>query len=104
MQGSKSLSKFTTSQLPDKLVVEAVTQFSQLRSYALTANEILQWSVTIERVVKEIDPVSLCWLVDEMLAGRYEYDRFAGIQQLIVGLSKVERVENNYRFKTDFPG
>jgi hypothetical protein len=84
--------------------VEAVSYFNMLRAYPLTGTEIVQWAATIERVVLDLDPLALCWLVDEMLAGRYEFDKTVGIQQLITGLGRVEKIQTGYRLKTDFPG
>jgi hypothetical protein len=85
--------------------VEAVNQFNQLRAYALSGVEIVQWAATIERLVPDLDPVALCWLIDQMLQGEYAYDRHAGVQQLIMGLRNVERTEvGNYKFKIEFPG
>lgn len=85
-------------------MVEAVDQFNKLRPYPLDKKEILQWALTIENVIQDLDPLALCWLVDEMLAGRYEYDRNAGIQNLTLGVLRVERVGTGYQIKTDFPG
>jgi hypothetical protein len=90
--------------LPDKLVVEAVGHFNMLRAYPMGRDEVIAWAQTLERVVPDLDPLAVCWLVDEMLAGRYEYDKNAGIQNLTQGLMKVERVGDNFQFKTDFPG
>jgi hypothetical protein len=94
----------STSALPDRLVLEAVDHFNRLRSYPLTREEIMKWAMTLEQVVPNLDPLALCWLVDEMLAGRYDYDRFSGIQQLTIGLQKVEKINQTYQLKTDFPG
>jgi hypothetical protein len=84
--------------------MEAVDQLNKLRAYPMEPAEIVQWALTIEAVVPGIDPLALCWLVDEMLAGRHEYDRNAGIQNLTAGVRKVEKVGSGYQFKTDFPG
>jgi len=64
----------------------------------------LEFARTIERVVPDLDPLMLCWLVDEMLIGRYEYDKNAGVQQITIGLMKIEKTKTGYQFKTDFPG
>jgi hypothetical protein len=82
-----------------------VAEFNKLKAVPMAPNEITDWARTIERVVPGLDPLMLCWLVDEMLAGRYKYDRNAGIQNLTIPLlSEVERFGKTYRFKTDFPG
>lgn len=94
----------STVRLPNRLTVEALEQFNKLRAFPLTPQEIVAWALTVEDVVPGVDPMAVCWLVDEMLAGRYEYDKNAGIQNLTLGLMKIERVGNNFQFKTDFPG
>lgn len=68
--------------------------------------EVFDWARTLERSAADLDPMALCWLVDEMLAGRYGYDKYAGIQQLTLGLRMVEKTGNGYRFKVEenFPG
>jgi hypothetical protein len=98
------LTSSTIEHLPNKLVVEAIAEFNKLRAYPLDRMEIFAWAHTIECSLPKLDPMALCWLVDEMLAGRYEYDRFSGIQQLTIGVQKVEKINQTYQFKTDFPG
>lgn len=90
--------------LPDKLITEAITEFCKLKPYPATPAEIVEMARTVERVVDGLDALALCWLVDEMLAGRYEYDRYAGIQQLTSALQRIEKTKTGYQFKTDFPG
>lgn len=90
--------------LPDRLIVEAINAFNQLRAFPLSQKEIFQWAQTIEAVEPPIDPLALCWLVDEMLVGRVQYDRGAGIQNLIQGVANVERVGNTFQMRENFPG
>lgn len=91
-------------ELPNRLVLEAINEFNKLRAYPLDKKEIVEWASTLERVVIDLDPLMLCWLVDEMLAGRHEYDKHGGIQNLTLGLMKIEKTKTGYKFKTDFPG
>jgi hypothetical protein len=85
----------------DKLTIEALKYFSLARPIPFTLDEIGQWAATIERVVPDYDSLALCWLVDEIMAGRYEYK--PGIQHVTIALQRIEKHEQGYRWKKIFP-
>ncbi len=94
----------TAEKLPNRFIVEAIHHFSLMRAYKMDKIEVMAWANTLERLLPDIDPLALCWLVEEMMCCRYPYDKNAGIQQLVAGLGNIEKVGNSYQFKTDFPG
>lgn len=81
-----------------KELMRIVTQVNQLRPYALTAIEVAEWSKTLLSF-PGLDFGGLQFLIDEMKFGRVEYDKGLGIQNLTVGLTRVEKTESGYRMK-----
>ena len=84
--------------------MEALDAFNQLRAFPMGIPEMMQWGQTIEALCPDLDPLALCWLVDEMLTGRCPYDKNIGIGNILNNLERVEKTGSTFEFKQDFPG
>jgi hypothetical protein len=81
----------------EKRICAILNTYNQLRPYKLDAVEVLEWKDSIIKLVKDLDIDALEFLVDKMIAGEMDYDRDKGIQNIFLGLKKVEKTETGYK-------
>jgi hypothetical protein len=84
--------------------VEIVRRFNQLRHFPLTEGEVFQWVASFNRVMPNLDPEALAFVIDAMISGDYEYDGRAGIQYVVAAIKDVVRTERGFAFRKQWPG
>jgi hypothetical protein len=83
--------------LPDGRVIKAVYQFNQLRAFSLTDIEIVEWAASIARLLPELNPSALEFMVDKMKIGEIQFDKTLGIQNIFNGLKQVTFENGEYK-------
>ena len=89
-----------TSPIFERLM-KVVYHVNQLRAYPMSPIEIAEWSRTLLFGFPNLDIGALEFLIEEMKFGRFEWDKTIGIQNLTLGLPRVEKTQEGYRIKSN---
>ncbi len=87
-------------------LVESIHRFSQLRSYPLKPEELLEWKESVIKIsgVKDLAELSLRidFVVDKMMQGEIDYNDKIGIKNLFAGLKEIKGDNGSYKIKFTF--
>lgn len=77
--------------------MKALVRINQLVPYPLTADDIYDWAMSIERIATGVEPFAISFVIDQYMMGVMEYDKSKGIQNIFTGLKKIEKTEKGYQ-------
>lgn len=83
----------------EKLICDSLNTFNQLRDFPLNAIQILEWKDSLLRIMPDLEPDKLEFVIDRMIDGQLTYKPEYGIKNLFIGLGMIELVNKVYKIK-----
>lgn len=80
-----------------KAFARVLVSVNELLAYKLEGEEILRWSIDVDRLAPGTDPEALAFILDCFKTERLYWDRNKGIQNIFFGLKRITKTNNGYR-------
>lgn len=83
----------------EERLCDILNTFNQLREYPLNAIQILEWKDSLLRILPDLEPDKLEFVIDRMIDGQITYKPEFGIKNLFIGLALIEKINEVYKIK-----
>jgi len=83
----------------EKEVCDALATYNQLRAFKLDAIDILEWKDTILKLMPNVKPPAIQFVIEQMVAGNIEHKKDEGIQNIVRGLKIVVKRSGQWQIK-----
>ena len=82
-----------------KKISKVIVEVNKLTSFPLDAEELLRWSIDIERIYPDINLDALLFLMDCFKTDSIEWDKSKGIQNIFNGLNRIRLTNGVYSIR-----
>lgn len=94
---SGQLEKLSTLSEHQIALFKTIGEVNSLVSFKLEIEDLLAWTLDLERLRPHTTKEELAWLIDQFKTGEIVWDRNQGIQNLFVNLKKIVKENGVYR-------
>lgn len=84
-----------------KAMSKAMVAVNDCLPFKLEGEEILRWSMDVQRLWPEAEPGMLAFLIDQFKTEELVWDKTKGIQNIFRGLQRIRKTETGYKLLRD---
>ena len=86
-----------------KTIMKNVLHVNQLLAYTLTAENIAEWSISIWKIMPDVDPELIAFVLDAYKTDKLEWDKNKGIQNIFNGFTNTRWNEEEKKYEIYTP-